>query len=71
MAAIASSRLKQDEGGDNKTGSFLPQYRKLLIELVDVQRQELAHMRRSAEYSEETLRNKETELDLEEARYRR
>jgi CPA1 family monovalent cation:H+ antiporter len=71
MAAIASSRLKHDDHEDVRGGSFLPQYRKLLIELVDVQRQELSHMRRGAEYSDEALRSKETELDLEEARYRR
>ena len=71
MAAITSSRLKHDEGEDGKAARFLPQYRRLLIELVDVQRQELARMRRDNEYSDEVLRNKETELDLEEARYRR
>lgn len=71
MAAIASNRLKHDENEETQNGAFLPQYRRLLIELVDVQRQELAHMRRSAEYSEESLRYKETELDLEEARYRK
>ena len=71
MAAIAGTRLKQDGGEERKDSGFLPAYRRLLIELVDVQRQELAHMRRDAEYSEEVLRGKETELDLEEARYRR
>jgi CPA1 family monovalent cation:H+ antiporter len=71
MAAIASSRLTHDGAADSQNSAFLPEYRKLLIELVDVQRQELAHMRRTTEYSEEALRAKETELDLEEARYRR
>jgi monovalent cation/hydrogen antiporter len=71
MAAITGSRLKHDGNEDAKGSAFLPQYRRLLIELVDVQRQELARMRRNAEFSEEVLRNKETELDLEEARYRR
>jgi CPA1 family monovalent cation:H+ antiporter len=70
MAAITGSRLKHDGKEDAKGSAFLPQYRRLLIELVDVQRQELARMRRNAEFSEEVLRNKETELDLEEARYR-
>ena len=71
MAAITGSRLKHDGNEEAKGGAFLPQYRRLLIELVDVQRQELARMRRDAIFSEEVLRNKETELDLEEARYRR
>jgi CPA1 family monovalent cation:H+ antiporter len=70
MAAITSSRLKMEEEGSGSP-RFLPQYRRLLIELVDVQRQELAQMRRDNQYSEEVLRSKETELDLEEARYRR
>ena len=71
MAAITSSRLKHEASDEGKGGGFLPEYRKLLIELVDVQRHELAQMRREDEYPEEVLRNKETELDLEEARYRR
>ncbi|HXB07603.1 MAG TPA: Na+/H+ antiporter [Puia sp.] len=71
MAAITSSRLKMEGENDGTADKFLPRYRRLLIELVDVQRQELARMRRDNEYSEEVLRNKETELDLEEARYRR
>jgi CPA1 family monovalent cation:H+ antiporter len=70
MAAITSSRLKMEEEGSS-SAKFLPQYRRLLIELVDVQRQELAKMRHDNQFSDEILRNKETELDLEEARYRR
>ncbi|HEY4337522.1 MAG TPA: Na+/H+ antiporter [Puia sp.] len=70
MSAITSSRLKM-EGEGTSSAKFLPQYRRLLIELVDVQRQELSRMRRDNQFSEEILRNKETELDLEEARYRR
>jgi Na+/H+ antiporter len=71
MAAIAGTRLKHAGDEDGKGDGFLPAYRRLLIELVDVQRHELARMRQDAEYSEEVLRGKETELDLEEARYRR
>lgn len=71
MAAITSSRLKMEGEEGEKAAKFLPQYRRLLIELVDVQRQELAKMRRDNQFSDEILRNKETELDLEEARYRR
>jgi Na+/H+ antiporter len=71
MSAITSSRLKQKGDENGKTANFLPQYRRMLIELVDIQRQELSKMRRENEFSEEILRSKETELDLEEARYRR
>jgi hypothetical protein len=71
MAAITSSRLRREDGEDGKVDRFLPRYRQLLLEVVDIQRQELARMRRDNEFPEEVLRNKETELDLEEARYRR
>jgi len=70
MASIADKQLKK-EGGDGAPPAYLPRYRKLLLELVNVQRQELSRMRRDNEYSDELLRNKETELDLEEARFRR
>lgn len=70
MVTITDKQLKKD--GDTGTPpAYLPRYRKLLLELVDIQRQELSRMRRDNEYSEELLRNKETELDLEEARFRR
>jgi CPA1 family monovalent cation:H+ antiporter len=71
MAAITGSRLRREEGEVENTADFLPRYRKLLLQLVEVQRQELARMRKNNEFSENALRNKETELDLEEARYRR
>lgn len=70
MVDITSRRLEQEEGGDVNP-AFLPRYRQLLLELVRVQRRELLHMRRDNEYSDELLRNKEFELDLEEARFRR
>ena len=70
MVDIAGKRLEKEEGED-MSPDFLPRYRQLLIELVSIQRQELFQMRRDNEYSEEFLRNKEFELDLEEARFRR
>ncbi|HEY6902307.1 MAG TPA: Na+/H+ antiporter [Puia sp.] len=70
MVEITGKRLEKEEGEDMPP-AFLPRYRQLLLELVDVQRQELARMRRDNEYSDEQLRNKEFELDLEEARFRR
>jgi CPA1 family monovalent cation:H+ antiporter len=71
MIAIADRQLRKEGEEKSIPPSFLPRYRKLLLELVGIQRQELSRMRRENEYSEETLRNKETELDLEEARFRR
>lgn len=70
MVKIANKKLEKEESRD-ASPSFLPRYRQLLLELVTVQRQELARMRRDNLYSEELLRGKEFELDLEEARFRR
>jgi CPA1 family monovalent cation:H+ antiporter len=70
MAEITGRQLKKEEG-DVPEPNFLPRYRGLLLELVSLQRQELSRMRHENQFSEETLRKKETELDLEEARFRR
>jgi CPA1 family monovalent cation:H+ antiporter len=70
MAEITDRQLKKEEG-DGLQPNFLPRYRGLLLELVTIQRQELARMRHENLFSEETLRKKENELDLEEARFRR
>jgi Na+/H+ antiporter len=70
MIEITNKKLEQEEG-EETAPTFLPRYRQLLLELVGIQRQELSHMRRDNLYSEELLRSKETELDLEEARFRR
>jgi CPA1 family monovalent cation:H+ antiporter len=70
MVEIAGKKL-ENESGKGENPPFLPRYRQLLIELVDVQRKELSKMRRDKLYSEELLRGKEFELDLEEARFRR
>jgi monovalent cation/hydrogen antiporter len=70
MAEITDKQLKKEEA-DGAQANFLPRYRRLLLELVSLQRQELSRMRRENQFSEETLRKKETELDLEEARFTR
>lgn len=70
MADIASSRLKQDEN-TQLAGSFVPQYRRMLLETVKVRRAELSKMARQKEFPDELLRKRETELDLEEARLRK
>ncbi len=69
MVEIAGKKLEKEEG--EELAPFIPRYRQLLLELVKVQRQELAQMRRDNQYSEELLRSKEFELDLEEARFHR
>jgi Na+/H+ antiporter len=71
MISITNERLKKGEEKDDGQPDFLPRYRSLLLELVNIQRQELSRMRRENQFTEEVLRSKETELDLEEARYRR
>ncbi|RYD83475.1 MAG: Na+/H+ antiporter [Sphingobacteriales bacterium] len=54
--------------GDNSGPDFLPAYRKMLRELVHVKRQALQRLSREDLYSLEMIREKEKELDLEEAR---
>jgi Na+/H+ antiporter len=69
MIEITNKKLGQEKGQD-ESPSFLPRYRKLLLEVVKVQREELARMRHENLFSEELLKSKEFELDLEEARFR-
>ena len=70
MVQITSQRLDKEQGED-MSPAFLPRYRQLLLELVQAQRKELIQMRHDKLFSEELLRSKEFELDLEEARFRR
>jgi CPA1 family monovalent cation:H+ antiporter len=69
MIEVAKKRLVQEESEDGPS-SFLPHYRQMLIEIVDVRRKELNRFRHTNEYAEEILREREWELDLEEARLR-
>jgi len=46
MAAITDKQLNKEEGEEEKAPGFLQRYRKLLLELVTIQRQELLRMRR-------------------------
>lgn len=48
--------------------TFLPHYRQMLLELVHIRRRELNYVRHTGEFSEELIREREWELDLEEAR---
>ena len=69
MIEISKKKL---ESGDVKqeSESFLPQYRQMLVEIVEVRRKELNNFRHNGEYSEDLIREREWELDLEEARLR-
>jgi monovalent cation/hydrogen antiporter len=43
----------------------------MLLELIDVRRRELSHYRHDNSFPDELIREREWELDLEEARLRR
>ncbi|UYQ94868.1 Na+/H+ antiporter [Chitinophaga horti] len=51
--------------------SIARKYRKILVELIDVRRQELNRLRHEHDYDDELLRKHESNLDLEEARLRK
>ncbi len=65
-----SKRSLETNGDDENEASFLPHYRQMLIELVHIRRRELNYARYKGEFSEEMIRDREWELDLEEARLR-
>ena len=67
MIEITNKRLLKEED-TGTTASFLPRYRRMLIEIVSIRRREIQKLRHENIYSEELLRSKEWELDLEEAR---
>ncbi len=67
MIDITKRKLEND-GEDPETQSFLSQYRQMLIELVHIRRRELKYMRYKGEFSNELIKEREWELDLEEAR---
>jgi len=70
MVAITEKMLNDAEAKE-EAPSFLPDYYKMLYEMIEVRRKKLKEMRRNKLYSEELLREKERELDLEEARIRK
>ncbi len=63
---IANKKLQGE--GAAAIPSFLPRYRQMLLELVTVRREELQKIHQEQQVSDELLRLKERELDLEEAR---
>ena len=64
---IGKRKLESDESAD-ESSSFVPHYRQMLIELVHIRRRELNYLRHKGEFSLEQIREKEWELDVEEAR---
>ncbi len=52
------------------TPSYAQAYRKALLELIEVRRKALEEMRREAKYPDDILRQREREIDHEEARLR-
>ncbi|PWU01137.1 MAG: Na+/H+ antiporter [Bacteroidetes bacterium] len=67
MIDIAKRNLDSDQATE-ATLNFLPKYRKMLVELVHLRRRELNLMSHNGEFSEELIRERLLELDLEEAR---
>jgi CPA1 family monovalent cation:H+ antiporter len=70
MISITQKKLEARESTDDGV-SFLPHYRQMLLELIEVRRRELNHFRQNNAFPEELIREREWELDLEEARLRR
>jgi NhaP-type Na+/H+ or K+/H+ antiporter len=70
MIGITQKKLEARESVEDGQ-SFLPHYRQMLLELIEVRRRELNHFRHNNSFSEELIREREWELDLEEARLRR
>jgi monovalent cation/hydrogen antiporter len=69
MVEITRKKLEsQDSVEDDE--DFLPQYRQMLVELVQVRRLALKRFRYAKQFNEELIREREWELDLEEARLR-
>jgi monovalent cation/hydrogen antiporter len=70
MIGIAQQKLEAKGSMDDQQ-TFLPHYRQMLLELIEVRRRELNHYRHDNTFPEELIREREWELDLEEARLRR
>lgn len=70
MVSITEKKLN-DEEVKEEGAFFLPNYYKMLYEMIDVRRRALKEMRNHKLFGEELLREKERELDLEEARIRK
>lgn len=70
MIEISRKKLEKEDQEEEESASFLPRYRQMLVEIVEIRRQELNRFRHNKEYEEEMILEREWELDLEEARLR-
>jgi Na+/H+ antiporter len=70
MIEVTKQKLANDELIPGTSSAFLPHYRQMLIEIVEVRRREISRLRHDQEFGEDILREREWELDLEEARLR-
>ncbi len=70
MVEHTSKKLTEQET-EQSPPAFLTGYRKMLLEIIGIRREEILRMRSEKIFSEELLREKEHELDLEEARLNR
>ncbi|HXD77491.1 MAG TPA: Na+/H+ antiporter [Puia sp.] len=66
-----TGKILEKEDENAVIPAFLPRFRQLQLELIGLQRTELARVRQQNEFPEELVRNEEFQLDLEEARMRR
>ncbi|WP_153798205.1 Na+/H+ antiporter [Foetidibacter luteolus] len=66
----ASEKLLEQDAERPNTNSFLT-FRRLLLELIEVRRNELKKFHKNHTYPHELIRRKEEDLDLEEARLRK
>lgn len=69
MVEVTRGKIDSEEE-DKESEAFLPQYREMLLELVHIRRTALNRFRYTGQFPEELLREREWELDLEEARLR-
>jgi Na+/H+ antiporter len=56
---------------DTPSKNIVRKYRNMLVEIINVKRKEILQIRRERNYSDELIKIKERELDLEEARLRK
>ena len=67
-AALEMPAFALDGGEDRSLEERTDDYRRLMFELFDAQREELISLRNSLEISDEVRRRIERDLDLEESR---
>ncbi|MNL38440.1 hypothetical protein D3C87_1606530 [compost metagenome] len=68
---IEMSDYKLLHSDDDTSVSYVRKYRTMLLEIIDVKRDEILKLREERTCSNEVIKTKEHELDLEEARLRR